>query len=440
MIRLDDLDRCLHGIIPNVIATADGDNVPNVSYVSQLHVVDEAHVAVSCQFFNKTRQNLDVNPRATIELYDPISFEAFRMRVRFLRSETSGELFDTMALRIQAIAAKTGMSGIFKLRSADVFEVQSIEKREGFIEPLVDWERLALPDGPLTELRGLQLVSERIRRAPDLDSLLTGVLAALDEVFGFTHGLIMIPDEDRLVTVASHGYDGAIGAEVKLGEGVIGSVAQAKKLVRIACVSSDLRYGHAIREQYERAQTQLPEIPLPRLADAESQMAIPLLVQDRLVGVLALETKSSLTFAQWHESFLQILANQIASGIDRMAESDGGDEHGGSETKLSFCYYRNDDCVFVDGEYLIRNVPGKILWKVLRAYQEEGRTEFSNRELRLDPSLGLPPIKDNLESRLILLRKRLEQKCPAIKLVPTRRGRFTLSVDCGLELVERETA
>ena len=93
MIRLDDLDRCLHGIIPNVIATADGDNVPNVSYVSQLHVVDEAHVAVSCQFFNKTRQNLDVNPRATIELYDPISFEAFRMRVRFLRSETSGELF-----------------------------------------------------------------------------------------------------------------------------------------------------------------------------------------------------------------------------------------------------------------------------------------------------------------------------------------------------------
>lgn len=438
MIRLDDLDRCLHGIVPNVIATADGDNVPNVSYLSQLHVVDENHVAASCQFFNKTRQNLDVNPHATIEIYDPISFEAYRLRVKFLRSETSGPLFDTMAVRIQAIASKTGMSGIFKLRSADVFEVLSIEKREGFIDPPVEPERLSLPDGPLTELRGLSLVSERIQRAPDLDSLLTGVLAALDEVFGFTHGLIMIPDEDRLVTVASHGYNGAIGAEVKIGEGVIGSVAEAKKLVRIACVSSDLRYGHAIREQYERTRTKLPEIPLPRLADAESQMAIPLLVQDRLVGVLALEAKHSLTFAQWHESFLQILANQIASGIDRMSERDGDDDE--AETKLSLCYYRNDDCVFVDDEYLIRNVPGKILWKVLRAYQEEGRTEFSNRELRLDPSLGLPAIKDNLESRLILLRKRLEQKCPAIKLVPTRRGRFTLSVDCGLELVERETA
>jgi len=51
-------------------------------------------------------------------------------------------------------------------------------------------------------------------------------------------------------------------------------------------------------------------------------MTIPLLVQDRLVGVLVLESKSSLTFAQWHEAFLQVLANQIASGIERMAERD----------------------------------------------------------------------------------------------------------------------
>jgi adenylate cyclase len=453
VIRLESLDRCFHGIVPGVVATCDREGTPNVTYISQVQLIDEQHLALSCQFFNKTRQNLDENPLATMELYDPLTFEAYRLRLRFLRSEAAGPLFDAMAVRILAIASHTGMAGIFKLRSADVFEVLSIERREGYIDPPAAGARVVrtLPNGPLTELRGLQLVSERVARACDLDALLTGALAALDEVFGFTHGMIMVPDGTKLVAVASHGYgDAAIGAEVAFGDGLIGTVADTKRLLRIACASSELRYGRAIREQYQHVGGGLAaEIPLPRLADAESQMAIPLLVQDRLVGVLALECRSSLNFEQWHEAFLQVLANQIASGMDRLSEESEGTQPLPIVTaaappvaarKLSFCYYRNDDCVFVDGEYLIRNVPGKILWKILRAYEAERRTEFSNRELRLDPTLGLPPIKDNLESRLILLRKRLEQKCPEVKLVPTRRGRFALDVSCALELVERETA
>ena len=459
-IRLESLDRCFHGIIPGVIATTDRDGVPNVSYLSQLHLIDERHVALSCQFFNKTRQNLDENPRATIELYDPLTFEAYRLRLRFLRSETSGPLFDAMAVRILAIASHCGMAGIFKLRSADVCEVESIEKKEGYITVAPEDSNIqrTLPEGPLTELRGLQLVSDRVMRAPDLESLLSGALAALDEVFGFSHGMILMPSDDGrgLVTVASHGYaDEGIGAEVRFGEGLIGAVAETRKLLRVSSVTSDLRYGRAIRGEYEQraGETKLgAEIPLPGLPDAKSQMAIPLVVQDRLIGVLALECRDTLTFSEWHEAFLQVLANQIASGIDRMSGREEPDvpapvvaaapvvPAAPRKQRRSFCYYKNDDCVFVDGEYLIRNVPGKILWKILRAHQSDRRAEFSNRELRLDPSLGLPAFKDNLESRLILLRKRLEQKCPDIRIVPTKRGRFALSVECDVELVERETA
>jgi hypothetical protein len=446
------------GIVPTMLCTASRAGIPNVTYISQVHYIDARRVALSRQFFNKTTRNLDENPFATVLILHPVTFAAYSLRLRFDHSEIRGALFEAMALRIQAIASHTGMTGVFKLISADVFTVLSVEEVDLF-EPAPVGASVAEP-GPAqpTELFGLQVITARINAARCLEDLLGAVLGALDELYRFTHAMVLLVDDGgrRLVTLASHGYgDSGVGAEIVIGEGIIGTVAAERRVIRVAGVPGELRYGRAIRDRFhEVALGELrPEIPLPGLADASSQLALPLVVQDRLVGVLALESRDPLCFANCHEAFLDIVANQIAFGVDRMLERGGGDDADDDEPETAppvpataksrprraFVYYRNDDCIFVDGEYLIRNVPGKILWKLLAAHRREGRTEFSNRELRLDPSLGLPPFKDNLESRLILLRRRLEQKCPEVRLVRSGRGKFTLALDCAIELSERDS-
>jgi hypothetical protein len=85
---------------------------------------------------------------------------------------------------------------------------------------------------------------------------------------------------------------------------------------------------------------------------------------------------------------------------------------------------------------LIKGVAGAIFWKLLRDYNRDKRTDFTNKELRLDSTLGLPDITDNLEARLILLQRRLSERRAPHRIEKTGRGRFRLEVSRPFTLVE----
>ena len=91
-------------------------------------------------------------------------------------------------------------------------------------------------------------------------------------------------------------------------------------------------------------------------------------------------------------------------------------------------YFPSDDSVFIDDAYLIKGVPGRIFQKLLQLYLEQHRQEFTNKEIRHDPSLKLPEFQDNLEARLILLRRRLEERTDVVRLDHVGRGRLRLSI------------
>lgn len=104
-------------------------------------------------------------------------------------------------------------------------------------------------------------------------------------------------------------------------------------------------------------------------------------------------------------------------------------------TPLRVRHYDADDSVFLGDDYLIKGVAGAVLWKLLRDHTEHGRTEFTNRELRLAPDIRLPEVGDNLEARLVLLTRRLVDRQACVQLEKTGRGRFRLCVMRPLQLL-----
>jgi adenylate cyclase len=459
---LESLATCFQGLLPAELFTCSLDGVPNAAYLSHVDYVDATHVALSFQFFNKSRRNIAENPQALVLVPDPDTGQGWRLRLRFVRSETEGPLFDRMRLRIEAIASYCGLKGIFKLLAADVYEVLSIEaspEEAGIDGAGTARRRSDRPEGdPIFTMRALQDFALRLHTAESLEGLLDSILAALDESLGFKHSMILMPTEveGELMTIASRGYpEGGVGSESRHGEGLAGLVAEARKPIRISGLMRGILYALAMHHQSTDPKKMIigRKIPVPGLAHPESQLGIPLLVRGELVGVLCLESEVPYRFHEEDKRSIEVLGNYVAIAIQNMqlhersaAGSAGEGTHAAAaephrEVPLpgrhEVTYYLSDECVLVDGEYLIRSLPAKILWKLLTTNRDTGKTEFTNRELRLDKSLNLPEWKDNLESRLLLLRRRLEQKCPTIRITPRARGRFALELCRGVELSTR---
>ena len=437
---LESIPSCFEGIIPSSIGTVASDGTPNVTYLSVVTRVDSNHVALSRQFFKKTEENAEHNHLAQIQVIEPETGRQFQLDLEYERTETEGPNFERMRTKLDAVAAFEGMEQVFKLRGTDICKVLSCE-----LVPCTDPESAPRRS---VGIERVEAVSQQISLAEDLDEVITIALNSCVDLLGYAHAFVMLVDEsgERLYTVASAGFAASgAGSEVRIGEGVIGLAAARRTAVRLTNLGRDLNYSTATRSTGPQAARALERtIPLPSIAAIQSQMVIPMLAYRKLAGVICLQSHEVGAFQADDECVVGILASHMAMAMAALGASDRPampqpvapatpPPAPGSTVQVKF--YSEDNTIFIDNEYLIKGVAGGIFWRLLRAYQDEHRSEFSNKEFRLDQTLDLPDIKDNLEARLILLRKRLDERSGAIRIEKTARGRFRLAVEKPLQLV-----
>ena len=430
-ISLAPLRRSFEGIVPPILATRDAAGMPNISMISQVHYVDDQHVALSYQFFNKTRRNLLETRIASVEVADAVTNAQHRLKLEYLETQDTGPIFEEMRAKLAGIASHSGMAGVFRLRGADIFRVRGIEVVRSRLSD--ETQR------PRDLLAIARRSAAKLRTCRDLSALFVTTLDCLTQEFGIEHAKILLldPQAERFYTLMSRGYAApGIGSEILMGEGIVGVAARERVPIRINHMTADYRYGAAIRAAIIEAGVEwqaATEIPFPGLEAPGSQIALPILARGAVFGVLFVESEKPMRF--WHddEDALAILTEVIGASIPLLSECDLEIEEALAENgpppvrgSIVVRHFARDDSVFLGHDYLIKGVAGAILWRLLREHAATGRTEFNTRELRLDPSLRLPEFAENLDARLVLLRNRLSERLAPIRLEKCGRGRLRL--------------
>jgi sigma-B regulation protein RsbU (phosphoserine phosphatase) len=134
----------------------------------------------------------------------------------------------------------------------------------------------------------------------DLDALLTRIASLTKRLIDYrTFGILLLDEESGQLEMklAVRYGKGAESKNFTLGEGLVGWAAQHKEPVLVSDVSQDPRYINLV-------------------ADARSELVIPMLVKDRCIGVFDLESPELDAFTKEHQELLTLLASQAAVAID----------------------------------------------------------------------------------------------------------------------------
>jgi len=145
-------------------------------------------------------------------------------------------------------------------------------------------------------IRTLSKISHEFSSILDIDELLSKVAASVRGLINYDAFSILIVDAEQKVLRHrfSIRYDQRVNIDnIPLGKGITGAAATSREIVRVHDTGTDPRY-------------------IASHPDIRAEIAVPLTVQDRVIGVMELESERIGYFTDEHSRTLAMLAPSVA--------------------------------------------------------------------------------------------------------------------------------
>lgn len=146
------------------------------------------------------------------------------------------------------------------------------------------------------KIAALYRITSVVQKTVNEQEVLEGILDGITRELGYTHVAIMLLDgsSQELTIKAQRGF--ARDYRIPLGQGITGMAALRRELIHVENVMTDARYINCNN-------------------DTVSEVAVPLVVDDKLWGVLNVETGNGRVLQTSDLDLLRSLASQVAMTI-----------------------------------------------------------------------------------------------------------------------------
>ena len=215
---------------------------------------------------------------------------------------------------LDAVRSELAVPMVARGRVVGVIDIQSTrlnaftEEEQGIVELIASRVAMAIDNARLYRrvvrqnrtLQTLSAIAQEFSSILELDPLLRKIAEQVRKLINYDalSLLLLEPAESMLKDYISVRYDQRVRLNnIPLGRGIVGAAAESKKPVLVPDTSKDPRY-------------------IPGNPGIQSEVAVPLMVQKRVMGVLDLESEQLNYFTEEHVRTLSLLAPQVATAIE----------------------------------------------------------------------------------------------------------------------------